>query len=91
MYCYLLIGEPIPFGEPATDLSHLSDSERAQKEAEWKAELNQIEEEIATLRAVLTAKLKISAELKRNLGITVWKELSEDVNQGLKNVKESNV
>lgn len=69
----------------------MSDSERAQKEAEWKAELNQIEEEIATLRAVLTAKLKISAELKRNLGITVWKELSEDVNQGLKNVKESNV
>lgn len=87
----MLTGDAIPFGEAAIDTSHLTEEERAQKEAEWRAELNQIEEEIATLRAVLTAKMKISAELKRNLGITVWRELSDDVNQGLKNVKESNV
>lgn len=69
----------------------MSEAEREKQEADWKDELIQIEEEIATLRAVLTAKMRRSAELKRNLGITVWKELSDDMNQGLKNVKESNV
>lgn len=35
--------------------------------------------------------IRQSSELKRKLGITVWKEITEDVNQGLKNVKESQV
>lgn len=75
----------------APDLSSLTVEERAEKERQWREELAQIEDEIATLRTVLASKMKRSAELKRNLGITVWKEVSEDINQGLKNVKESNV
>lgn len=51
----------------------------------------QIEEEIQTLRHVLANKIKVSQDLKRKLGISVWKELTDDVNQGLKNVKESQV
>lgn len=51
----------------------------------------QVEEEIQTLRHVLANKIKVSQDLKRKLGISVWKELSDDVNQGLKNVKESHV
>lgn len=51
----------------------------------------QIEDEIQTLREVLASKVRTSHELKRKLGISVWKELSEDVNQGLKNVKDSTV
>lgn len=35
--------------------------------------------------------IRQSSELKRKLGITVWKEITEDVNQGIKNVKESQV
>lgn len=35
--------------------------------------------------------IRQSSDLKRKLGITVWKEITEDVNQGLKNVKESHV
>jgi len=73
------------------DLSQLSLEEQEQQRAVWKAELAQIEDEIATLRTVLGSKMRRSAELKRNLGITVWKEISEDMNQGIKNVKESNV
>lgn len=73
------------------DLSSLTVEERAEKETQWREELAQIEDEISTLRTVLASKMKQSAELKRNLGITVWKEVSEDINQGLKNVKESNV
>lgn len=54
-------------------------------------ELARVEEEIATLRTVLTSKVRHASELKRKLGITVWKEITDDVGQGLKNVKESNV
>lgn len=58
---------------------------------EWSQELARVEEEITTLRTVLTSKMRLAAELKRKLGITVWKEISDDMNQGIKNVKESNV
>lgn len=75
----------------APDLSSLTVEEKMEKERQWREELAQIEDEIATLRTVLASKMKRSAELKRNLGITVWKEVSDDFNQGLKNVKESNV
>ena len=54
-------------------------------------ELARVEEEIATLRTVLTSKVRHASELKRKLGITVWKEVSDDFNQSLKNVKESQV
>lgn len=54
-------------------------------------ELARVEEEIATLRTVLTSKVRHASELKRKLGITVWKEITDDVGQGLKNVKESQV
>lgn len=50
-----------------------------------------VEEEIATLRTVLTSKVRHASELKRKLGITVWKEFSDDMNQGLKSVRESQV
>lgn len=50
-----------------------------------------VEEEIATLRSVLTSKMRHASELKRKLGITVWKEISDDMNQSLKNVRESQV
>ncbi|XP_023244897.1 uncharacterized protein LOC106647942 [Copidosoma floridanum] len=53
--------------------------------------ISQIEDEIQTLREVLASKVSTAHLLKRKLGISVWKELSEDVGQGLKNVKESHV
>lgn len=73
------------------DISNLSLEDQQKQQQAWKEELAQIEDEISTLRTVLASKMRRSAELKRNLGITVWKELSDDVNQGIKNVKESNV
>ncbi|KAL1513442.1 hypothetical protein ABEB36_002853 [Hypothenemus hampei] len=75
----------------APDLSHLTPEEKEQQEKLWKEELAQIEDEIVTLRTVLASKMRRSAELKKNLGITFFKEVSEDINQGIKNVKESNV
>ncbi|XP_073957269.1 tumor protein D54 isoform X1 [Choristoneura fumiferana] len=73
------------------ELVGLTPEQAEQLRAEWSRELARVEDEIATLRTVLQSKIRQSSELKRKLGITVWKEITEDVNQGLKNVKESQV
>jgi len=57
--------------------------------SEWQAELNQIEDEIQTLKQVLTAKTRRAYELKRKLGVSSWGEFAQDMNQGIKNVRES--
>ncbi|XP_018393277.1 PREDICTED: tumor protein D52 isoform X2 [Cyphomyrmex costatus] len=75
----------------ANELQGLSLEEQEQQREEWSAQLAKVEEEIQTLRHVLANKIKVSQDLKRKLGISVWKELTDDVNQGLKNVKESHV
>ncbi|KAL2729652.1 serine/threonine-protein kinase pakF isoform X1 [Vespula squamosa] len=75
----------------ANELQGLTLEEQENQRAIWNAELTKIEEEINTLRHVLASKVRVSQELKRKLGISVWKELTDDVNQGLKNVKESQV
>ncbi|XP_076282463.1 uncharacterized protein LOC143209976 isoform X1 [Lasioglossum baleicum] len=73
------------------DLQGLSLEEQERQRAEWSAELARVEGEIQTLRHVLANKIRVSQELKRELGISVWKEITDDMNQGLKNVKESQV
>lgn len=77
--------------EIAHEFSGLTLEEQEAQRAEWSQELARVEEEITTLRTVLQSKIRHSSELKRKLGITVWKEITDDVSQGLKNVKESNV
>lgn len=49
----------------------------------------QTEEEIQTLRQVLASKVKNAQDLKRRLGITVWREFTEDFNNSMKSVRES--
>merc|ERR1712038_1514575 len=71
------------------DFQELSAEEQERQREEWKAELKKTEEEILTLKQVLTAKEKHAAGLKRRLGITAWREFSEDMTQGLKNLQES--
>ncbi|CAG9581527.1 unnamed protein product [Danaus chrysippus] len=73
------------------ELAGLTPEQAEQLRAEWSRELARVEDEISTLRTVLQSKIRQSSDLKRKLGITVWKEITEDVNQGLKNVKESQV
>ncbi|CAB3361364.1 Hypothetical predicted protein [Cloeon dipterum] len=67
----------------------LSPEEQEEQRRQWQVELAKVEDEIATFRHVLASKVKHSNELKRKLGITVWKELQDDMSQGLKNVKET--
>ncbi|XP_055610281.1 tumor protein D52 isoform X3 [Uranotaenia lowii] len=77
--------------EIAQEFSGLTLEEQEAQRAEWSQELSRVEEEITTLRTVLQSKMRHASELKRKLGITVWKEITDDVSQGIKNVKESNV
>jgi len=72
-------------------LQNMDPAQRARQEEELKNELAKTEEEIQTLRSVLAAKLRHSQDLKTKLGITVWREFRDDMEQGLKNVKESDV
>lgn len=71
------------------DLSGMDPEEKARQEAAWKDELAQVEEEIQSLRTVLSTKVARSQELKRLLGITVWKELKDDMEQGIKNIQDT--
>ncbi|XP_022229091.2 tumor protein D52 isoform X4 [Drosophila obscura] len=77
--------------EIAAEFAALTTEEKEQRRAEWSQELARVEEEINTLRTVLASKTRHASDLKRKLGITVWKELTEDMNQGVKNIKESTV
>ena len=52
-------------------------------------DLGKTEEEITTLRNVLASKEAHAQELKHRLGITAWREFSEDMTQGLKKLKDS--
>lgn len=73
------------------ELQGLTPEEQERQRQEWQQELTKVEEEIQTLRHVLASKVRNSQELKRKLGISVWKEFQDDMSQGIRNVKESNV
>ncbi|XP_076327262.1 tumor protein D52-like isoform X2 [Tachypleus tridentatus] len=73
------------------DLSSMDPELRAKMEEEWKEELAKTEEEIITLRQVLASKVRYAQDLKHKLGITVWKEFKDDMQQGLKNIQETEV
>uniref|UniRef100_A0A1A9WWK0 Tumor protein D52 n=1 Tax=Glossina brevipalpis TaxID=37001 RepID=A0A1A9WWK0_9MUSC len=75
----------------AAEFAALTVEEQERQRAEWSQELARVEEEINTLRTVLASKTRHASDLKRKLGITVWKEITDDMNQGLKSVKESSV
>jgi len=71
------------------EFAALSVEEQEEQRQQWERELAKVEDEIATFRHVLASKVKQSNDLKRKLGITVWRELQDDVSQGLKNVKDT--
>lgn len=53
--------------------------------------LFQVEEEINTLRQVLSAKERHASELKRKLGLSPLNELKQNLSKGWQEVQTSNV
>ncbi|KAL0268906.1 UNVERIFIED_CONTAM: hypothetical protein PYX00_010688 [Menopon gallinae] len=84
-------GTPVIVTPDESELEGLTEEERAQKRKLWQEELAKREEEIQTLRHVLQSKIREAQDLKRKLGISVWKEFTDDLSQGVRTVKESNV
>uniref|UniRef100_A0A0K0F545 Tumor protein D52 n=1 Tax=Strongyloides venezuelensis TaxID=75913 RepID=A0A0K0F545_STRVS len=56
---------------------------------ELKNELQKTEEEIRTLRQVLTARVKHAQELKKKLGVSPLAEVTSEINDSLRQVKDS--
>jgi len=71
------------------DFLNMDPEQRQQAEENMRNELAKTEEEINTLRQVLASKIKHATELKRKLGITVWKEFGENLGAGVKNIQET--
>jgi len=71
------------------EFQDLSSEEQERQREEWKSELAKTDEEILTLKQVLASKERHAQGLKRRLGITAWREFSEDMTQGMKNLQES--
>lgn len=73
------------------DLPNMTEEEKEQQREIWQKELAKVEEEIETLKSVLQSKMRLSQQLKKNLGYTMWRELSDDLSQSVKTVKETAV
>lgn len=69
----------------------MTEEEKEQQREIWQKELAKVEEEIETLKSVLKSKMRLSQQLKKNLGYTVWREISDDLSQSVKTVKETSV
>ncbi|KAK6617760.1 hypothetical protein RUM43_013988 [Polyplax serrata] len=82
---------PILVSPDEAELQGMTEEEKIETRRKWQEDLAKIEEEIQTLKHVLQSKQRDSQDLKKKLGISVWKELTDDFSQGVKNVKESNV
>uniref|UniRef100_A0A8C5EIV5 Uncharacterized protein n=1 Tax=Gouania willdenowi TaxID=441366 RepID=A0A8C5EIV5_GOUWI len=61
-----------------------------QKAEEFRTELSKVEEEINTLRHVLSAKEKHATELRRKLGLTPLNELKQNLTKSWQDVQTSN-
>ncbi|AWP10015.1 putative tumor protein D54-like [Scophthalmus maximus] len=72
------VGNPLPPG--------LTEEEAE----ELRIELTKVEEEINTLRQVLSAKERHAAELKRKLGLSPLNELKQNISKGWQDVQTSN-
>lgn len=76
--------------EVADDAFETNGTQLSEAERELiKEELKKTEDEILTLRQVLSARQKHAAELKRKLGLSPLAELTQDINKSLKGVTET--
>ncbi|XP_034027681.1 tpd52 like 2b isoform X4 [Thalassophryne amazonica] len=62
----------------------------AEEAEELRTELTKVEEEINTLRQVLSAKERHATELKRKLGLSPLSELRQNLSKGWQDVQASN-
>ena len=57
--------------------------------AAWTKELETLETEIESLEVTVRRKVKHVQELKRSLGVTAWREFSDDLKEGMRKFQDS--
>lgn len=67
----------------------LSPENQAHQREVWAKELELVNEELHTLDQQLRDKLRQAQSLKTKLGWTAWREFSEDLEEGMRKLKES--
>ena len=67
----------------------LSPDTQSQHRETWAAELAELDKEILDLEEEIRRKVRVAGQLKQKLGVTAWREFSEDLREGMKKFKES--
>ena len=67
----------------------LSPETQALQRLEWAKELEALEDEIDSLEETVKSKVRHAQNLKKSLGVTAWREFSDDVREGMKKFQES--
>ena len=67
----------------------MSPETQSQHRETWAAELAELDREILGLEEEIRRKVREAAGLKQKLGVTAWREFSEDLREGMKKFKES--
>jgi len=71
------------------EFTSLSLENRQNQLEEWRKELEITQSDIGAMRKEILLKVRKSNILKRQLGITAWREFSTDIQEGWKRVQES--
>lgn len=87
---YDTIDKSPEYDNEVNNSSSLSPEEKAQQDEQMRSELAKLEEEIQTLRSVLSTKQREASVIKHQLGITPYTEMRKDLSVGVTNLKESN-
>ena len=67
----------------------LSPGVQSHQRVEWARELSDLDTEIQELEETLRVKMGHAQTLKRSLGVTAWRDFSDDIRVGMKRLQES--
>jgi len=83
--------ESPPLVNSTSQQFEFKEEDKLKQEDDYRQELGKIQDEIVTLRQVLSAKLKRENELKTLLGIGFVEDLKQDWNETVHDIKSTNV
>ena len=76
-------------GSPFCCSFSLSPETQSMQRKTWAEELVELDREMVELEERLRQKVKLAGELKEKLGVTAWREFSQDFREGMKTLKDS--
>jgi len=71
------------------EFKSLSPETQSMQRESWAEELVELDRELVELEEKIRLKVKLAGELKQKLGVTAWREFSQDIREGMKTLKDS--